>query len=305
MTLLAEPRGPTVGPLRPRPAATRPTSRPRPGACAGTTSACWCRWARPSRSTPASPTWATFLDRGDLVVVNTSATVPAALDGRLCRRASRRRPRLRRAARRPVAGRGPPTRRGRHRAAGPRRSAGRSRWPMAGRSTCSPPSPTRGGCGSPASSWPAPSPTTSSAHGRPIRYRYVGRDWPLDAYQTVFSTEPGSAEMPSAARPFTPEVVTDLVAGASTSHPSLLHTGVSSLEGHETPYPERYRVPPATARLVNATHAAGRPGGRHRHHRRPGARDRHRPRRAPRTPARAGPRWSSPPSGACGPSTAC
>ena len=95
------------------------------------------------------------------------------------------------------------------------------------------------------------------AHGRAIRYRYVGRDWPLEAYQSVFSTEPGSAEMPSAARPFTPEVVTDLVRRGVTIAPLLLHTGVSSLEGHETPYPEQYRVPAATARLVNATHAAG------------------------------------------------
>ena len=94
-------------------------------------------------------------------------------------------------------------------------------------------------------------------HGRAIRYRYVGRDWPLETYQSVFSTEPGSAEMPSAARPFTPEVVTDLVRRGVTFAPLLLHTGVSSLEGHETPYPEQYRVPAATARLVNATHAAG------------------------------------------------
>jgi S-adenosylmethionine:tRNA ribosyltransferase-isomerase len=95
------------------------------------------------------------------------------------------------------------------------------------------------------------------AYGRAIRYRYVGRDWPLDAYQSVFSTEPGSAEMPSAARPFTPEVVTDLVRRGVTITSLVLHTGVSSLEGHEAPYPEHYRVPPTTARLVNAAHGAG------------------------------------------------
>ena len=39
--------------------------------------------------------------------------------------------------------------------------------------------------------------------------------------------------------------------------PIVLHTGVASLEAHETPYPERYRVPVSTARLVNATRAAG------------------------------------------------
>ena len=93
--------------------------------------------------------------------------------------------------------------------------------------------------------------------GRPIRYAYVERDWPLDAYQSVFSTESGSAEMPSAGRPFTTEIVTRLVARGVGVAPITLHTGVSSLEGHELPYPERYRVPPATAAFVNTVHATG------------------------------------------------
>jgi S-adenosylmethionine:tRNA ribosyltransferase-isomerase len=104
---------------------------------------------------------------------------------------------------------------------------------------------------------PVPVDEFLAAHGRAIRYRYVGRDWPLSDYQSVFSIEPGSAEMPSAARPFTTEVVTDLVRRGITIAPLLLHTGVSSLEGNESPYPERYRVPPSTARLVNGAHAAG------------------------------------------------
>jgi S-adenosylmethionine:tRNA ribosyltransferase-isomerase len=89
-------------------------------------------------------------------------------------------------------------------------------------------------------------------HGRPIRYGYVPRAWPLEAYQTVYAREPGSAEMPSAGRPFTPELVTRLVAGGVPVAPVLLHTGVSSPERGEPPFPERYRVPAATARLVNA-----------------------------------------------------
>jgi S-adenosylmethionine:tRNA ribosyltransferase-isomerase len=89
-------------------------------------------------------------------------------------------------------------------------------------------------------------------HGRPIRYGYVPREWPLDAYQTVFATEPGSAEMPSAGRPFTPELVTRLTARGVHIAPIVLHTGVSSLERGEAPYPERYTVPETTARLVNA-----------------------------------------------------
>jgi S-adenosylmethionine:tRNA ribosyltransferase-isomerase len=89
-------------------------------------------------------------------------------------------------------------------------------------------------------------------HGHPIRYGYVPREWPLEAYQTAFSLHPGSAEMPSAARPFTDELIGELVARGVLFAPLTLHTGVSSPERHEPPYPEQYNVPPATARLVNA-----------------------------------------------------
>lgn len=95
-------------------------------------------------------------------------------------------------------------------------------------------------------------------HGRPIRYGYVARDWPLDAYQTVFATEPGSAEMPSAGRAFTPELITALVARGIQVLPLTLHTGVSSLESHEAPYPEYYQVPEVTAAAVRAARQAGR-----------------------------------------------
>jgi S-adenosylmethionine:tRNA ribosyltransferase-isomerase len=88
-------------------------------------------------------------------------------------------------------------------------------------------------------------------HGKPIRYSYVGRDWDLSDYQTVFARVPGSAEMPSASRPFSPAVVTDLAARGILIAPVTLHTGVSSLEEGEDPYPEPFDVPPATTRLVN------------------------------------------------------
>jgi S-adenosylmethionine:tRNA ribosyltransferase-isomerase len=94
--------------------------------------------------------------------------------------------------------------------------------------------------------------------GSPIRYHYVRASWPGSYYQTVFATEPGSAEMPSAGRPFTPEMVTRLVAKGVLFAPILLHTGVASQEDHEPPYDEYYRVSESTARLVNATRAAGR-----------------------------------------------
>ena len=93
--------------------------------------------------------------------------------------------------------------------------------------------------------------------GAPIRYRHVPGDWPLGAYQQIFGVEPGSAEMPSASRPFTAEIVVELARRGVTVVPVLLHTGVSSLEAHEMPYPERYRVSHATAAHLNAVRASG------------------------------------------------
>jgi S-adenosylmethionine:tRNA ribosyltransferase-isomerase len=95
-------------------------------------------------------------------------------------------------------------------------------------------------------------------HGFPIRYGYVNESWPLPYYQTVYATETGSAEMPSAGRAFTPELITRLVARGVQFAPLLLHTGVASLEDHEPPYEEYYRVPLETARQVNLARAAGR-----------------------------------------------
>jgi S-adenosylmethionine:tRNA ribosyltransferase-isomerase len=94
-------------------------------------------------------------------------------------------------------------------------------------------------------------------HGRPIRYDYVPRAWPLDAYQTTYATEPGSAEMVSAGRPFSPRTIAALAARGVQFAPLTLHTGVSSPERDEAPYAERYRVPPATAALVNAAREWG------------------------------------------------
>ena len=97
-----------------------------------------------------------------------------------------------------------------------------------------------------------------ACYGFPIRYGYVPQAWPNSYYQTVYATLVGSAEMPSAGRAFTPELITRLVAKGVQVAPLLLHTGVASLESHEPPYEEYYRVPAETARLVNAAHAAGK-----------------------------------------------
>ena len=94
-------------------------------------------------------------------------------------------------------------------------------------------------------------------YGRPIAYGYLDRSYPLSAYQTVFATRPGSAEMPSAARPFSPELVTRLVATGIGVAAVTLHTGVSSQEAGEAPQPEWFEVSATAARLVNATRAEG------------------------------------------------
>jgi S-adenosylmethionine:tRNA ribosyltransferase-isomerase len=99
---------------------------------------------------------------------------------------------------------------------------------------------------------PAPLHAYLAEHGRPIAYRHTGGCWPLRDYQTIFAAEPGSAEMPSAGRPFSRRLVAALRARGVAIAPLILHTGVSSLERGEAPYPERYRVPPQTAHAVNA-----------------------------------------------------
>ncbi|HUO45787.1 MAG TPA: S-adenosylmethionine:tRNA ribosyltransferase-isomerase [Acidimicrobiia bacterium] len=94
-------------------------------------------------------------------------------------------------------------------------------------------------------------------HGGPIRYGYADADWPLAAYQTVYAHDPGSAEMPSAGRPLTPDLITMMVAKGVAVLPIVLHAGVASLEDGEHPPAERFRVPEVTAAAANALKAAG------------------------------------------------
>jgi S-adenosylmethionine:tRNA ribosyltransferase-isomerase len=100
-------------------------------------------------------------------------------------------------------------------------------------------------------------PAMLAEFGRPIRYSYVPEQWPISDYQTVFAQTPGSAEMPSAGRPFSEALVTSLVSAGIGFAPITLHTGVSSIEEGKPPLPERFHVPGSTARLVNSTRAAG------------------------------------------------
>ena len=95
-------------------------------------------------------------------------------------------------------------------------------------------------------------------YGFPIRYNYVKERWPLSFYQTVYATESGSAEMPSAGRPFTSRLLKRLESKGIRIAPLILHTGVSNIETHEPPYKEFYRVSPASAQMVDEARAAGK-----------------------------------------------
>jgi S-adenosylmethionine:tRNA ribosyltransferase-isomerase len=199
------------------------------------------------------------LDPGDLLVVNTSAVVPAAIDAR---GPGGEELRLHLSTEQP----------GGFWVVEPRRpaGAGTERQPhvpahlvLAGGGRAELLAPYPAGTGH-ARLWLArldlggPVLPYLAAHGQPIRYAHTQGAWPIEAYQSVFSRVPGSAEMPSAARPFTDALVTDLVTRGVVLAPVTLHTGVSSQEAGEPPYAERYDVPPVTAALVNAARAEGR-----------------------------------------------
>ena len=93
--------------------------------------------------------------------------------------------------------------------------------------------------------------------GRPITYGHLRARQPLAAYQTVFSRDPGSAEMPSAGRPFTSHVLAELARHDVEVAEVTLHTGVSSTEAGEAPPVEWYRVPDTTAHRVTEARTRG------------------------------------------------
>jgi S-adenosylmethionine:tRNA ribosyltransferase-isomerase len=95
-------------------------------------------------------------------------------------------------------------------------------------------------------------------HGRPVAYPYVRGCWPIEMYQTVYAGPPGSAEMPSAGRAFSPDVLERLAHRGIGFVTLTLHTGVASLELHERPYAEEFWVPELTAAAVRRAKAEGR-----------------------------------------------
>jgi S-adenosylmethionine:tRNA ribosyltransferase-isomerase len=198
-----------------------------------------------------------FLRPGDVIVVNDSATIPAAVSAQLNGR------RLRLHVSSPVAG---TSRRlvelrlpeGIGSAPyGSARAGDIVRLPGAAHAVLVTP---RLRSGRPPRLWEAELMLPRSLHkylrlyGEPIRYGYVSHPWSLDAYQTIFARVPGSSEMPSAARPFSWQVIRRLRDAGISVVPLTLHTGVASLESDEEPYPEPFSIPRTTAKTINTAH---------------------------------------------------
>jgi len=98
--------------------------------------------------------------------------------------------------------------------------------------------------------------------GKPIRYEYVSAPWDLDYYQTVYAKEPGSAEMPSAGRAFTWKLLLDLKRRGIDSAYIVLHTGLSSymddeLDRAHPASEEEYFVSATTAEKINRARKSG------------------------------------------------
>lgn len=93
--------------------------------------------------------------------------------------------------------------------------------------------------------------------GRAIAYPYIRGSWPIEMYQNVYASVPGSAEMPSAGRPFTPQIIDQLTLDGVRLASVILHAGVASLERDESPYEEYFEVPHETAVAVRRAKETG------------------------------------------------
>ena len=245
--------------------ASRPTSRPRRAGCARDAVRMMVADARrrARSSTRASPTSRRSSAPGDLVVVNTSATLPAAID------ATRRRRHRRstctsppeRPTRRAAVGASSCAARRRGAARGGARAASGSRSPAA-RTVDARSPPTRAATrlwlASVDARRPAARLPRAPRRADPLRLRRRGAGR-SPTTRRVYATEPGSAEMPSAGRPFTPELVTRLVATGVGVAPIVLHTGVSSLEARRAALPRA--VPRARRDGARASTRRARPAG--------------------------------------------
>ena len=98
--------------------------------------------------------------------------------------------------------------------------------------------------------------------GQPVRYWYSAAPWDLDYYQTVYASEPGSMEMPSAGRAFSWQVLLGLRRRGITTAFLILHAGLSSYldEAFDAGHPasvEPFRLEAEAAAAINAAKARG------------------------------------------------
>ena len=273
-----------------------PPSRPRPAASPATGCGCWSPRPRPGRHTPV-PRPARLPAPGDLLVVNTSATLAAASTA----------PRRRRPVTVHFATALPDGDLGRRAAAAPTAT---DRCATRGRASRS--ALRGGGCtlleriptpdGARSRLWRAGvSPADAASCALPGRGT-AGRSPTATCRRLAAARLPdglrprarAAPRCPAPARPFT-DRAGDRPGRAAASRvaPVMLHTGVSSLETGEPPLPERFGVPARRRRLVNPTRAARRPGGRGRDDGDPRAGVGGRAGRHASAPAPAGPTSSS------------
>ncbi|GEL78624.1 S-adenosylmethionine:tRNA ribosyltransferase-isomerase [Tenuibacillus multivorans] len=97
--------------------------------------------------------------------------------------------------------------------------------------------------------------------GEPIRYDYIYQPFPINTYQTVYGSVPGSMEMPSAGRAFTWQIINTLKEKGAKVGFVQLFTGLSYYEKDRWPnpsnHPERFCVSKEVADLVNQAKRKG------------------------------------------------
>jgi S-adenosylmethionine:tRNA ribosyltransferase-isomerase len=99
------------------------------------------------------------------------------------------------------------------------------------------------------------------AAGAPVQYAHRSERLPLWSVQTAYAGRPWAAEMPSAGRPLTWDLVLGLrragISVAPLTHAAgLSSTGDDALD-RALPWPERYEIPRRTAEAIDAARARG------------------------------------------------
>ena len=110
-------------------------------------------------------------------------------------------------------------------------------------------------------------------HGRPIRYGYLSGSRPIDDLQNVYGLQPGSAEMASAGRPFTAELLVRLMARGVTVAPIVLQAASPAPRRTSHPCPSGSRCLWTRPGWSTECGLGGQAGGGGRHDRGAGTRE--------------------------------